>query len=73
MLDAFTCEDSGHGAQVPDKDGDEEDGLDESESRLIAHARARLKQHVLSGIVIIPSDEADNGYILDDVRRFRFK
>jgi hypothetical protein len=37
MLDNFACEDSGHGIQVPDEDGDEEDGFDEGESLHTTH------------------------------------
>jgi hypothetical protein len=37
------------------------------------HTRTRLRNNLLLGIAILPIDHAEEGHILDDVRRLRFK
>lgn len=60
--------DSGHGGQIPDKDGDETDGLDEGTS----YSSLFRTSLTCARTVIYPVDYKKAGLIVDDVRSFVF-
>lgn len=61
---------SGHGSQVPNEDGTEEDGLDEGISRVNSSFACYSHRHTVLWPVDVqynPNDGSQADYILDDV------